>query len=133
MKRQIVVTIEPHEDGVRCGVCGGLAYKLQGYRCNVFGQYKKYGSEKLRVSACLAAERKLRALVEAGNRVRVLCPRGYTDLQLMNWDRALADMEGEGMSAIVACPKCGIEPLEHWNLGYSHKCHVCGTVWSSEG
>ena len=30
------------------------------------------------------------------------------------------------------CPKCGTYAYQHWQLGYMHKCHVCGTVWKSK-
>jgi uncharacterized Zn finger protein len=33
---------------------------------------------------------------------------------------------------MIKCPKCGVEPFQHWDFGYMHKCHVCGTIWRSE-
>jgi uncharacterized Zn finger protein len=29
----------------------------------------------------------------------------------------------------IKCPRCGTSPFQHWNCGYMHKCHVCGTIW----
>jgi hypothetical protein len=29
------------------------------------------------------------------------------------------------------CPKCGTEAFQHWNMGTTHKCHICNNVWKS--
>lgn len=38
--------------------------------------------------------------------------------------------KGERMQAV--CPNCGCHPFQHWNCGHSHKCHVCGYVFTTK-
>jgi len=30
------------------------------------------------------------------------------------------------------CPNCGTHSFQHWNYGFTHKCHVCGTVYNTK-
>lgn len=68
MKRQVVLTIEPHEDGKRCGGCG---------RCFFIDCPPDSVSTAvaMRGPLCLAAEAHYRALVRAGKEEGGECGR----------------------------------------------------------
>lgn len=36
------------------------------------------------------------------------------------------------MNNQAICPNCGTHAFQHWNFGFTHKCHVCGKVFSTK-
>lgn len=66
MKTMIAVEIEPDEDGVRCGECKGITHETC-WACD-WHIWDSILDCCVRGPECLAAEARLRALVEAGKR-----------------------------------------------------------------
>jgi len=92
----LAVEITPGEYG-RCGGCEYLSIEDFATGGTYFTCGLGYQNDLARRSpACLAAEKLLRDVVEAGEAMRGVCPTGHpwTQLQLDKWDRALAALLG---------------------------------------
>jgi hypothetical protein len=90
----IIITINPHEDGVRCGECAGVCSQWEDRAACRMKDVRLYRSQQKRGPECLDAERKLREIVEAGNAMALAAYDGIgIPHGARKWDRAVAALE----------------------------------------
>lgn len=97
-KRQIIVEIDPHKDGVHCGPCEGVLPPYCRWRTVVPpGHLTSPRRHDVRGPSCLAAEKRLRDLIEAGEAMAGQIEEyvGTVSETTGRWDRALAAVKDE--------------------------------------
>lgn len=100
MKRQIIIDIEPDDDGVRCSRCTQLAERrdpIDGYpecRCRLFDVEL---DEDFRYFRCLAAESRLTVLIACGDELEDNLPGEETSgngERRAAWDHVVKEVRG---------------------------------------
>ncbi len=72
MKTSIILTIEPHEDGLSCIGCEFIGLNGSQWWCRLYSDYVGfYAKPPARIPRCLAAEQRLRDLIAAGDEMQV--------------------------------------------------------------
>lgn len=87
MQEQIIITIEPHEDGVRCGECHALTLEIDGQVACAWSE-RQFGAVYKRGPDCLAAARTLREEREAARRVI----EAGQEMALHGWSHGRSDI-----------------------------------------